>query len=248
MFIFSWQCCFSLTFFSPLALEEGLISVKKWERNCWQQWKGCEEVWFWGSSLTVEMVLCSDRTGEVEVLELEAEDSAGAGLLLEAHGAALLDCLWCIGGAAVKIGWGCWCWGGAVGLRCCWNWDHRAGWAERKKLLMQSLEQWKMKLMESHGDGEWKVAGGMDVTVQSLNRGMDEWRLGEKSELFLSLSSHGISVLFLGGWRNFFFYKKNKFIVFLLITYPCAIKKLWSLIFFMVQIFFILIFCILIFF
>lgn len=93
--------------------------------------------------------------------------------------------------------------------------------------------------MESHGDGEWKVAGGMDVTVQSLNRGMDEWRLGEKSELFLSLSSHGISVLFLGGWRNFFFYKKNKFIVFLLITYPCAIKKLWSLIFFMVQIFFI---------
>ena len=35
--------------FSPLALEEGLISVKKWERNCWQQWKGCEEVWFWGS-------------------------------------------------------------------------------------------------------------------------------------------------------------------------------------------------------
>ena len=53
---------------------------------------------------TVEMVLCSDGTGEDEVLELEAEDSAVAGLLLEAHGAALLDCRWCIGGAAVKIG------------------------------------------------------------------------------------------------------------------------------------------------
>jgi hypothetical protein len=54
--------------------------------------------------LRVEMVLCSDGTGEDEVLGLEAEDSAGAGLLLEAHGAALSDCRWCIGGAAVKIG------------------------------------------------------------------------------------------------------------------------------------------------
>jgi hypothetical protein len=66
--------------------------------------------------LTVEMVLCSDGTREDEVLGLEAEDSAGAGLLLEAedsagagllleaHGAALSDCRWCIGGAAVKIG------------------------------------------------------------------------------------------------------------------------------------------------
>jgi hypothetical protein len=55
--------------------------------------------------------------------------------------------------------------------------------------LMQSLEQWKMKLMESHGDGEWKVAGGMDVTVQSLNRGMDEWRLGEEWIISLSFLS-----------------------------------------------------------
>jgi len=51
--------------------------------------------------LTVEMVLCLDATREDEVLEPEAEDSTGAGLLLEAHSDALLDCRRCRGGAAV---------------------------------------------------------------------------------------------------------------------------------------------------
>ncbi|KAJ6968537.1 hypothetical protein D5086_029360 [Populus alba] len=59
--------------------------------------------------LTVEMVLlvlCLDATREDEVMEPEAEDSTGAGLLLEAHSDALLDCRWCRGGAAVKISGG----------------------------------------------------------------------------------------------------------------------------------------------
>ncbi|KAL9336627.1 hypothetical protein Peur_071115 [Populus x canadensis] len=54
--------------------------------------------------LTVEMVLlvlCLDTTREDEVLQPEAEDSTGAGLLLESHSDALLDCRWCRGGAAV---------------------------------------------------------------------------------------------------------------------------------------------------
>jgi len=42
-----------------------------------------------------------DATREDEVLEPEAEDSTGAGLLLEAHSDALLDCRRCRGGAAV---------------------------------------------------------------------------------------------------------------------------------------------------
>jgi hypothetical protein len=42
-----------------------------------------------------------DATQEDEVLEPEAEDSTGAGLLLEAHSDALLDCRRCRGGAAV---------------------------------------------------------------------------------------------------------------------------------------------------
>jgi len=54
--------------------------------------------------LTVEMVLlvlCLDTTREDEALQPEAEDSTGAGLLLESHSDALLDCRWCRGGAAV---------------------------------------------------------------------------------------------------------------------------------------------------
>jgi hypothetical protein len=38
-----------------------------------------------------------DATREDEVLEPEAEDSTGAGLLLEAHSDALLDCRRCRG-------------------------------------------------------------------------------------------------------------------------------------------------------